>query len=49
MERRRRQGRRRAEPWPSITTRKPVVLNDSQFDDWMRGTLDQAAALMSGG
>jgi hypothetical protein len=25
------------------------VLNDSQFDDWMRGTLDQAAALMSGG
>jgi hypothetical protein len=24
----------------------PVVLDDSQFDDWMRGTPDQAAALM---
>jgi putative SOS response-associated peptidase YedK len=23
-----------------------VVLNDSQFDDWMRGTPDQAATLM---
>jgi putative SOS response-associated peptidase YedK len=26
--------------------RMPVVLDDSQFDDWMRGTPDQAAALM---
>jgi putative SOS response-associated peptidase YedK len=24
----------------------PVVLDDSQFDDWMRGTPDQAAALV---
>jgi putative SOS response-associated peptidase YedK len=24
----------------------PVVLDDSQFDEWMRGTPDQAAALM---
>jgi putative SOS response-associated peptidase YedK len=24
----------------------PVVLEDSQFDDWMRGTPDQAAMLM---
>jgi putative SOS response-associated peptidase YedK len=24
----------------------PVVLDDSQFDDWMRGTPDQAPALM---
>jgi putative SOS response-associated peptidase YedK len=24
----------------------PVVLDDSEFDDWMRGTPDQAAALM---
>jgi putative SOS response-associated peptidase YedK len=24
----------------------PVVLEDSQFDEWMRGTPDQAAALM---
>ena len=23
--------------------RMPVVLDDSQFDDWMRGTPDQAA------
>jgi putative SOS response-associated peptidase YedK len=26
--------------------RMPVVLDDSQFDDWMRGTPDQASALM---
>jgi putative SOS response-associated peptidase YedK len=26
--------------------RMPVVLDDSQFDEWMRGTPDQAAALM---
>ena len=26
--------------------RMPVVLDDSQFDDWMRGTPDQAAAMM---
>ena len=26
--------------------RMPVVLEDSQFDEWMRGTPDQAAALM---
>jgi hypothetical protein len=26
--------------------RMPVVLDDSQFDDWMRGTPDQAAALI---
>ena len=26
--------------------RMPVVLDDSQFDDWMRATPDQAAALM---
>ena len=34
---------------PSIAqyhNRMPVVLDDSQFDDWMRGTPDQAAALM---
>jgi putative SOS response-associated peptidase YedK len=24
----------------------PVVLDDSQFDEWMRGTPNQAAALM---
>ena len=30
----------------SITTACPVVLDDSQFDDWMRDTPDQAAALM---
>jgi len=24
----------------------PVVLDDWQFDDWMRGTLDQAAEMM---
>jgi putative SOS response-associated peptidase YedK len=24
----------------------PVVLEDAQFDDWMRATPDQAAALM---
>ena len=24
----------------------PVVLDDSHFDDWMRGSPDQAAALM---
>jgi putative SOS response-associated peptidase YedK len=24
----------------------PVVLDDSQFDDWMRGTADQAATLI---
>jgi putative SOS response-associated peptidase YedK len=26
--------------------RMPVVLEDSQFDDWMRGTTDQAAGMM---
>jgi putative SOS response-associated peptidase YedK len=26
--------------------RTPVVLEDSQFDEWMRGAPDQAAALM---
>ena len=26
--------------------RMPVVLDNFQFDEWMRGTLDQAAALM---
>src|SRR5258707_10029984 len=26
--------------------RMPVVLDDSQFDDWMRGTPDQAAGMM---
>ena len=26
--------------------RMPVVLDDSQFDDWMRGTPDQAADMM---
>ena len=34
---------------PSIAQyhdRMPVVLDDSQFDEWMRGTPDQAAALM---
>jgi putative SOS response-associated peptidase YedK len=34
---------------PSVAqyhNRMPVVLDDSQFDDWMRGTPDQAAALM---
>jgi putative SOS response-associated peptidase YedK len=34
---------------PSIAQyheRMPVVLEDSQFDEWMRGTPDQAAALM---
>jgi putative SOS response-associated peptidase YedK len=34
---------------PSVAqyhNRMPVVLEDSQFDDWMRGTPDQAAALM---
>jgi putative SOS response-associated peptidase YedK len=24
----------------------PVVLNDAQFDDWMRSSPDQAAAMM---
>jgi putative SOS response-associated peptidase YedK len=34
---------------PSVAqyhNRMPVVLEDSQFDEWMRGTTDQAAALM---
>jgi len=34
---------------PSVAqyhNRMPVVLEDSQFDDWMRSTPDQAAALM---
>src|SRR5260370_26404327 len=34
---------------PSVAqyhNRMPVVLDDSQFDDWTRGTPDQAAALM---
>jgi putative SOS response-associated peptidase YedK len=34
---------------PSVAqyhNRMPVVLDDSQFDDWMRDTPDQAAALM---
>ena len=34
---------------PSVSryhNRMPAVLEDSQFDDWMRGTPDQAAALM---
>jgi putative SOS response-associated peptidase YedK len=26
--------------------RMPVVLDDARFDEWMRGTPDQAAALM---
>jgi putative SOS response-associated peptidase YedK len=26
--------------------RMPVVLDDSQFDDWMRGTPDQAVKMM---
>jgi putative SOS response-associated peptidase YedK len=29
-----------------IHPRMPVVLDDAQFDEWMRGTPDQAAALM---
>jgi hypothetical protein len=29
--------------------RMPVVLDDSQLDDWMRDTPDQAAALMPWG
>jgi putative SOS response-associated peptidase YedK len=35
---------------PSVSqyhNRIPVVLEDAQFDDWMRGTPDQAAALMN--
>jgi len=35
---------------PSVAAyhnRMPVVLDDAQFDEWMRGTPDQAAALMS--
>jgi putative SOS response-associated peptidase YedK len=34
---------------PSVAqyhNRMPVVLEDSQFDEWMRGTPDQATALM---
>jgi len=34
---------------PSVSqyhNRMPVVLDNSQFDEWMRGTPDQAAALM---
>ena len=34
---------------PSVAqyhNRMPVVLDDSHFDDWMRGTPDQAAELM---
>ena len=34
---------------PSVAqyhNRMPVVLDDSQFDDWMRGTPDQAAEMM---
>jgi putative SOS response-associated peptidase YedK len=34
---------------PSVAqyhNRMPVVLDDSQFDDWMRVTTDQGAALM---
>ena len=34
---------------PSVAqyhNRMPVVLDDSQFDDWMRDTPEQAAALM---
>jgi putative SOS response-associated peptidase YedK len=34
---------------PSVSayhTRMPVVLDDSQFDEWMRATPDQAAKLM---
>jgi putative SOS response-associated peptidase YedK len=34
---------------PSVSqyhNRMPVVLDDSQFDEWMRGAPDQAAALM---
>jgi len=34
---------------PSVTqyhNRMPVVLDDTQFDDWMRGTPDQAAKMM---
>ena len=34
---------------PSVTqyhNRMPVVLGDAQFDDWMRGTPDQAAEIM---
>jgi putative SOS response-associated peptidase YedK len=37
------------EPAPSSAQyhdRMPLVLEDSQFDEWMRGTPDQAAALM---
>ena len=34
---------------PSVAqyhNRMPVVLDDSQFDDWMRGTPDQAAEMI---
>ena len=34
---------------PSVAqyhNRMPVVLDDAQFDDWMRGTLDYAAAIV---
>jgi putative SOS response-associated peptidase YedK len=34
---------------PSVAAyhnRMPVVIEDAQFDEWMRGTPDQAAALM---
>jgi hypothetical protein len=34
---------------PSVAqhhNRMPVVLDDSQFDEWMRGTADQAAEMM---
>lgn len=30
----------------SLARQAPVVLDDSQFAEWMRGTPDQAAALM---
>jgi putative SOS response-associated peptidase YedK len=31
---------------PQYHNRMPVVLDDIQFDNWMRGTPDQAAQMM---